>query len=155
MDKINSVDVYLLLDIVFTPLFDENTTSIMNMSVSKPIWVETSLLVEGNQLIFPTFVLSVVCPFVITKEGKILKCRYNPALEGISFFGYELALLEGMCIRTKNQEWDWESLTSKHHSYASLKSVYGSMDEFRRTIDQYPYDNSLLKSILEEAELEL
>lgn len=155
MDSVNPVEVFMIVDIVFTSLYDDSTSGMYNMNISKPTWVSATLHQMNDELVFPTFALSVICPFVIGIDGTIYKCSYNKDIEGVEYSGYEMEFVEGICLNTNDGLWDWKEKTSKKTTIETIRRVYGSIAKFRQQIEKYPYDNSLLKSIISGAELEL
>jgi hypothetical protein len=153
MDK---VEVYLILDIVFTHLYEETTNRILSSNVSKPVWIKADLIMNDGKLVYPTFALSALTPFVITSEGKVLKCVYDRTFEGHEFSGYELDLIKGMCVnRTPFTSTEWHTMTDTRKCYHIIQTNYKSVLQFKSVIQRYPKDNTLLKAILEEIELEV
>jgi hypothetical protein len=150
MDK---VKVYMLIDLIFTPLYEPGQW--MDVNTSKSIWVRMSLLSDrNNKLLYPTFVLAAATPFVVRDDGLILKCTYDKRLEGVQIVTSEFDYLESLSMEADG-DWDWEKLTNKHTAYNRVTDIYGSMDGFRRYIKSYPSDNTLLRSLLADAKLEL
>lgn len=151
MDK---VTVYMVLDIVFTPLFDQSTNQIMDLNNSKSIWVKADLNVVDGRVQFPTFATSVFCPFAISEEGVVLKCSYDPRLVGIQCYAMELDILK-QGVAMDGNEWDWQQLGEKRRAFHMIHQVYKGFERFKQCYSQYPRDNSLLKVLIKDAELEL
>lgn len=146
--------VYLILDIIFTPLFDGATSKMLDVNNSKPVWVKTRLKFKDGKPVYPTFALSAVSPFVVSAEGVVLKCFYNPELEGVQVVGQELQIIDGIAINS-DTNWKWKALISNRQALHKIRLVYKDLDTFRQCIQAYPRDNSLLQMIIKDAELEL
>jgi hypothetical protein len=147
-------EVYMVLDIIFTPLFEGSTSQALDTNISKPIWVKTRLKFEGIKPVYPTLALGVVSPFVVTAGGTIVKCSYSKHLEGIQVFGNELDIIEGISLTTENSEWDWKILVGNKQAIHKIHLAYKGLENFRDCVANYPLDNQLLKLILKDAELE-
>lgn len=151
MDK---VSVFLVLDILFTPLFDETTNQIMDLNNSKSIWVKLDLEVVDNQVVFPTFATSVFCPFVITEDGLILKCTYDKRLVGVTCYAMQLDYLK-QGVAMNGSAWNWKKLGDRRRAFHLVNSIYKGFDKFKSFYTNYPQDNTLLKALIKDAQLEI
>lgn len=151
MDKVTA---YLVLDIVLTPIFDQSINQIMELNNSKSMWVKADIRVENGVPIFPTFASSALCPFVISEDGTILKCSYDTRLVGITCYTHDFDLLkQGIAIDSSN--WDWQVLSDKRRVFHIINNTYKSFQRFKQCYLQYPRDNSMLRLLMKDAELEI